>query len=195
MHNHQGNRFHDVERLRSPERIQRLEIERVVQLTLEKSSFRSLIDIGTGSGIFAEAFSKQGLTVTGIDANPEMLETARSYVPHADFRQAAAESIPFPDGSFDLAFMGLVLHETDDLLKAMQEAYRISKERLVILEWPYTQQDFGPGLEERLQVSQVLNLAERAGFTVGESFQLEHLILYRFDKAMESSSQPGSGFF
>jgi ubiquinone/menaquinone biosynthesis C-methylase UbiE len=182
MHNHQGNRFHDVERLRSPERVQRLEIERVVQLTLEKSSFKSVIDIGTGSGIFAEAFSKQGLAVTGIDANPEILAAARSYVPHADFRQAAAEAIPFPDGSFDLAFMGLVLHETDDFHKAMQEASRVSRTRFVVLEWPYIQQDVGPGLSERLEAAQVLSLARQAGFPRGEIIPLEHLMLYRFDK-------------
>lgn len=182
MHNHSGNRFHDIERLRSPERIQHLEIERVVQLTLENSSFTSVIDIGTGSGIFAEAFAKQGLTVAGVDANPEMLAAARSYLPNADFRQAVAEAIPFPDGAFDLAFMGLVLHETDDLPKAMQEASRVCRARLIVLEWPFKQQDFGPGMEERLESSQVLNLAKQAGFLEGELISLEHLVLYRFDK-------------
>jgi ubiquinone/menaquinone biosynthesis C-methylase UbiE len=188
MHDHHGQRFQGIEKLRSPERIQWLEVEHVVALSLEGMPIQSAIDIGTGSGIFAEAFAKEGLIVAGIDANPDMLQAARSYVPGTDFRQATAEVNPFPDDSFDLAFMGLVLHETDDLLRTMQEAYRVSKERLVILEWPYTQQDFGPGLEERLQASQVLNLAERAGFATGETINLEHLVLYRFDKALQSSS-------
>jgi SAM-dependent methyltransferase len=184
MHNHHhGHRFQHVERLRSPERVQRLEVERVVQLALEGISVKSVLDIGTGTGLFAEAFANRGLTVSGIDPNPEMLEAARSHVPGADFRQATAEAIPFPDGTFELAFMGLVLHETDDLLKAIQEASRVAQARLIILEWPYIQQDFGPGLEERLQPAQLLNLAAQAGLSAGETIPLEDLLLYRFDKA------------
>jgi ubiquinone/menaquinone biosynthesis C-methylase UbiE len=181
---HHGQRFQGVERLRSPERMQRLEVERVVNLALENSQIQSVIDIGTGSGIFAEAFSKRGLTVGGIDVNPEMLHAARSYVPAADFRQATAEANPFLDSSFDLAFMGLVLHETDDLLNAIREAGRVSRVRLVVLEWPYIQQDFGPGMEERLQANQLLQLAVQAGFPAGETISLEDLVLYRFDKAV-----------
>ncbi len=187
MHNHHhGQRFQHVERLRSPERVQRLELERVVQVALEGATLKSVLDIGTGTGLFAEAFTNRDLTVTGIDPNPEMLEAARTHVPGADFRRATAEAIPFPDGTFDLAFMGLVLHETDDLLKAMQEANRVTRARLVILEWPYIQQDFGPGLDERLKPDEVLELAAQAGFSAGETITLEHLILYRFDKADKS---------
>jgi ubiquinone/menaquinone biosynthesis C-methylase UbiE len=183
MHNHHhGQRFQAVERLRSPERVQRLELDRVVTLALKNQAIGSVIDIGTGSGIFAEAFAQHGLSVAGVDVNPEMLEAARSYIPGGDFRQALAEDIPFPDGSFDLAFMGLVFHETDDLLKALQEANRVSKTRLVILEWPYEQQDFGPGMEERLPPEQVFELARQAGLPNGESIQLRDLVLYRFDK-------------
>jgi ubiquinone/menaquinone biosynthesis C-methylase UbiE len=187
MHNHHhGQRFQHVERLRSPERVQRLEVERVVQLALEGASIKSVLDIGTGTGLFAEAFTKQGLNVTGIDPNPEMLEEARSHLPGADFRQATAEAIPFPDGTYGLVFMGLALHETDDLLKAMQESSRVAQARLVILEWPYSQQDFGPGLDERLEPAQVLNFAAQAGLSAGETIPLEHLLLYRFDKADHS---------
>jgi SAM-dependent methyltransferase len=186
MHNyHHGQRFQHVERLRSPERIQRLEVERVVQLALEGATIKSVLDIGTGTGLFVEAFTNRDLTVTGIDPNPEMLEAAHAHVPGADFRRATAEAIPFPDGTFDLAFMGLVLHETDDLLKAMQEANRVTRARLVILEWPYINQDFGPGLDERLEPDQILKLAEQAGLSTGETISLENLLLYRFDKAVK----------
>jgi ubiquinone/menaquinone biosynthesis C-methylase UbiE len=186
-HHHQpGHRFDQIERLRSPERLERLEVNRVTILALEGASFHSGIDIGTGTGVFAEAFAQRGIAVTGIDANPEMLEAARKYVPGGDFRQAAAESLPFPDQSFDPAFMGLVLHETDDLLKALQETYRVCKTRLAVLEWPYAEQDFGPGLEERLRPEYIETLAKQAGFERVEAIPLEKLVLYRLEKGSKN---------
>jgi ubiquinone/menaquinone biosynthesis C-methylase UbiE len=185
MHEHHGHRFNHIERLRSPERLDRLEVERVVDLALEGGPLRSVLDIGTGSGVFAEAFARRDLAVTGIDTNPEMLQAARGYVPNGNFREATAEEIPYPDDVFDLAFMGLVLHETDDLLKALQEAYRVTKKRLVVLEWPYTEQEFGPGLEERLQPTLVAELASQAGFQSSQVTSLAQLVLYRFEKGDE----------
>ena len=176
-------RFHEgIERLRSPERLARLEVKRVVDLALSGIHPDTVLDIGTGSGVFAEAFTAQGLAVTGLDANPGMLDVARRYVPGGDFHQGIAEDIPFPDGSFDLVFMGLLLHETDDRLKALQEAYRIARTRLVVLEWPYLDEDFGPDLEDRLRPSKVIDLAHQAGFQEAETIRLEFLVLYRFDK-------------
>ena len=46
----------EVERLRAPERIQRIEVDRVVNLCLEGVRADSVLDVGTGSAIFAEAF-------------------------------------------------------------------------------------------------------------------------------------------
>jgi len=34
--------------------------------------------------------------------------------------------MPFPDGAFDLVFMGLLLHEADDNLAALREAQRVA---------------------------------------------------------------------
>ena len=80
-------RFHgSIEFLRSQERIARLELERVVQLSLEGILANSVLDIGTGSGIFAEAFFKQIPAVTGVDVSEEMLERARQMVEGADFQ-------------------------------------------------------------------------------------------------------------
>ena len=60
-------------RLRTRERIALLEVDRVVSLVMENLEAASVLDIGTGTGIFAQAFDAGGLAVTGIDANPAYL--------------------------------------------------------------------------------------------------------------------------
>ena len=49
----------------------------------------SILDVGTGSGLFAEVFFKRGLEVSGVDANPEMLIAARQFVPKGIFVKAS----------------------------------------------------------------------------------------------------------
>jgi SAM-dependent methyltransferase len=184
MHEHDvhGHRFGDIERLRAPERLERLEVGRVVDLVLDGIHARTMIDVGTGSGVFAEAFAKREVAVTGIDANAEMLHGARRYVPVGNFLQAIAEDIPFADNAFDVVFLGLVLHETDDLVKTLQEAHRVARVRVAVLEWPYRADPFGPGLEERLRREDMGLLSERAGFGLMEVLPLQELVLYRWEE-------------
>ncbi len=180
MHEH---RFHgDVSRLRSPERLAWLEVDRVVELSLQGGNIRRALDVGTGTGIFAEAFSKLGLDVEGIDANPDMLAAARDLVAGVRFQEGTAESLPFPDASFDLVFMGLLFHETDNRSRAMQEAARVARQRVVMLEWPYEKQDVGPGLDERLTEQQVKDLAAKAGLKARQVLSLQKLTLYVLEK-------------
>jgi ubiquinone/menaquinone biosynthesis C-methylase UbiE len=93
-------------------------------------------------------------------------------------RQATAEEIPFPDHTFDIVFMGLVLHETDDLIKSLQEAHRVASQRVAVLEWPYRTEDFGPGLEERIPPEMMASLSKQASFRELKTFPLEKLVLY-----------------
>jgi ubiquinone/menaquinone biosynthesis C-methylase UbiE len=173
-------RFHaDIQSLRSPERLALMEVEKVVEFCLEGIHAQTVLDVGTGSGIFAEAFEAQGLAVAGIDANPEMVKTARSYVPQGEFKQAPAEAIPYPNQSFDLVFLGHVLHETDDDLKALQEARRVSRQRVAVFEWPYLDEEFGPPLAHRLKPETVEALARQAGFHEFEEVPLKHMAFYR----------------
>jgi len=172
-----------IDRLRDPGRVARLEVERAVNLAMENlNEVKSVLDIGTGSGLFAEQFAARGLQVTGLDANPEMLPAARMYVPAGIFHEGIAEKLPFPDGSFDLVFMGLLLHETDDTLVALKEAYRATQKRLAILEWPYEEQDFGPPIEHRLSPDKIVLFAKQAGFAAVHQNRLESLILYLLDR-------------
>lgn len=169
----------DVERLRSPERIKRLDVERVIQLCLEGDKFSSMLDVGTGSGLFGELFSKQGLDVTGIDAQFAMLLVARSYIPKGKFTQAIAEKLPFFDKSYDLIFYGLVLHEADDPLAVLKAAHQISRKRVCLLEWPYAEQTFGPPLDDRLNPILLEKLFRQAGYKSWKSDHLENVDLYR----------------
>lgn len=181
MHERRFNR--DIERLRDPDRIARLEVDRVVGLTLEGlKEPQTLLDVGTGSGLFAEKFAAKGLKVTGLDANPEMIKIARQYVPDGIFQEGIAEQLPFPDESFDLVFMGLILHETDDTLAALREAYRVTLQQVAILEWPDEEQSFGPPREHRLSFEKISSFARQAGFSTVSSTRLENLVLYHLGR-------------
>ena len=171
-----------LDRLRAPERLARLEVERVVDLCLEGITVEQALDVGTGTGVFAEAFVARGIETTGIDLNPEMVAAASALVPAAQFVMAPAEAPPFPDGSFDLVFLGHVLHETDDARRALREARRLARVRVAVLEWPYREEEIGPPLAHRLKAEDVKALATEVGFTAAETLPLSHMVLFRMEK-------------
>jgi ubiquinone/menaquinone biosynthesis C-methylase UbiE len=177
-------RFHRaIEKLRAPDRVARMEVTRTIKLALEGLvEPKSVLDVGTGSGLFAEAFAVRGLQVSGVDANPAMIPVAQGFIPEATFKVGIAEELPFGDSEFDLVFMGLVLHETDERAKAMQEAFRVCRQRLAVLEWPYLKQEFGPGFDERIPMQTIQEMGIQAGFKQMVENRLKNLTLYCFEK-------------
>jgi len=168
----------DVDRLRSIERRNLLEVDHVVKTALESIEVENILDVGTGSGLFAESFAERGLEVAGLDISAEMVESARRYVPEGDIRLGAAEDMPYPDNSFDLVFMGLLLHETDDPEQTLREARRVARKRVVVLEWPYKEGQIGPPLEHRLSPDEIKVLTRKVGFPEVESIQMANTVLY-----------------
>lgn len=171
----------EISRLRDPNRLERLEVSRVIDLCLKGIEARSLLDIGTGSGLFAEKFAHRGLVVAGIDANPDMVEAARGFLPEGDFRLAEAEALPYPDRSFDMAFMGVLLHEADNPEKALSEAGRVARKRVAVLEWPHQKDEFPPPLAHRLTQEEIDALARTAGLSITQIYPLTHTVLYFLD--------------
>jgi len=170
-----------IERLRAPERIKKLEIHRVTELTLNKCPADSLLDIGTGSAVFAQAFAGVPLHVTGIDVNDEMLAEARRLVSDACFCNGSMENIPFGNHSFDIVFMAHVLHEADDIIAALAEAARVVRLRVAVLEWPYRDETSGPPLKHRLSEKAVVHAAEQAGLLKIDIVHLDYMVLYLMD--------------
>jgi ubiquinone/menaquinone biosynthesis C-methylase UbiE len=165
--------------MRSPERVALLEIGRVVGLTVEGLEARTVLDVGTGTGLFAEAFLMAGLEPTGLDCDPVMLGAARAAVPGALFVGSRSESLPFPSRSFDIVFMGHVLHESPDQIASLREALRVSSSRVAILEWPCLDGGMGPPAGERLGPGAVRELASLAGAGMVEHIPLSHMNLFR----------------
>jgi ubiquinone/menaquinone biosynthesis C-methylase UbiE len=158
----------DLARLRTPERVARLEVARVVDLCLEGADVQTVLDVGTGSGLFAEAFAQRGLAVAGVDTKAEMVEAARTYVPAGRFQEAPAEALPYPNAAFDLVFMGLVLHESDEPLRVLGEARRVTRQQVVVLEWAYREESFGPPLAHRVAPEALAQWVQQAGFRNGK---------------------------
>lgn len=175
-------RYNDkIEKLRDPERIMRYEMDRMVQICIDGIDAQSVLDVGTGSAVFAKAFYRKGLNVAGADVNPEMIQAARDYVPAGRFEVAPAEAMPFEDKSFDLVFMANVFHEVDDHVQTLREAKRIAKRRIAVLEHPYKIQLFGPPLHYRLRPEQIRDFTKQAGLETVNTIELKNVNLYLMD--------------
>lgn len=88
-----------------------------------------VLDIACGTGIAArlaaEAVGHDG-TVAGLDANPGMLDVARTVCPDGiDWHTAPADDMPLPDGAFDLALCSMGLQFFPDKHQALNETHRV----------------------------------------------------------------------
>lgn len=93
--------------------------------------FRRSLEIGSGTGYFTLNLMRAGLIerATCTDISPGMLATLSSNAQrlHLDVEtvRADAESLPFPDGSFDVVLGHAILHHIPDLKRAFQEFMRV----------------------------------------------------------------------
>lgn len=185
-HKHQSSHiYHGTpQALRSAERVQEMEVDRAVTLTLdafhccEDQHMYTVVDIGTGTGLFAEALARKGLHVIGVDPNPAMLALAREYLPGASFREGTAEALPCSDGECDLAFMGMVFHEVDDRAQALREAARVARHGIAMLEWQPRNTPHGPSLEHRVKLEDLETLCASLGLGKPQMVELTYKVLF-----------------
>jgi len=84
-----------------------------------------ILDLGCGDGRLTQRIAVSGALVTGVDASPQMVASARSREVEAE--QARAEALPYPDASFDAVFSNAALHWVRDQDAMLAEVHRVLK--------------------------------------------------------------------
>lgn len=85
-------------------------------------------DLGCGAGQVSEALAPFVARIVGVDASPEMLESARLRLDRFDnveLRAGSLEALPLPDFFLDAAILFLVLHHVADPPEAIREVARV----------------------------------------------------------------------
>lgn len=84
------------------------------------------VGVGTGKNM---PYYPAGMTMTALDLSPRMLEQARARAARlglaTDLREADAQALPFPDGSFDTIVATFVFCSVPDAVLGLSELRRL----------------------------------------------------------------------
>lgn len=99
-----------------------------------------VLDVGCGTGILArEIASRIGTIgrVVGIDPSPGMLAVAKHLAPAVEWREGVAESLPFPDQSFEAVVSQFAFMFFTDRRQALRDMLRVLAPggRLTVAVW------------------------------------------------------------
>ena len=143
-------------------------VEGAISDALADKPFRSLLDLGTGTGRILELFGPNIERGLGIDMSLDMLLLARARLERAGLRNCSVRQgdiydLPVPANSFDVVVIHQVLHFLDDGGRAIREAARVlaPSGRLVVV-------DFAPHDLEFLREEHAHRRLGFAGETVAQ---------------------------
>ena len=140
-------------------------VEAALMSMIGDKPYRSLLDLGTGTGRMLELLAPRAVRAVGVDQSAAMLALARSRVDQAGLRnvllrQGDIYAPPVERDAYDLVVIHQVLHFLDDPARALREAARALRPggRLAVV-------DFDAHEEEVLRTDFA---HRRLGFPLGE---------------------------
>ena len=172
-------------RLESPERRERMPPEALAE-ALGLAGAELVVDIGCGTGYFAEALASRCAQYFGVDHSSDMLGIFRDKGLAERFEglrieQSQADKLPLATASVDLALHVALLHELSDIPTFHREMRRVlgPEGRLVTVDWEAKETPDGPPLEHRLPRERAIELLERDRFMVIEQPEVypDHYVL------------------
>ncbi len=101
---------------------------RKVRANLPSHEAPKILDVATGTGDLAVMLAKiPNSDIIGIDLSDEMLKRARLKKPTIRFELGEAESLNFPDETFDAVTAGFGARNFENLQQGLNEFYRVLK--------------------------------------------------------------------
>jgi ubiquinone/menaquinone biosynthesis C-methylase UbiE len=177
-----------AERFTASEEFQ--EVAKLLQLKDRKKPAQ-VLDLGCGNGIASYAFASLGCEITSVD--PDLSDDVglmaadrlRDHISSGSIKtvQAAAESLPFSDNTFDVIYERQALHHFSDLVQGLTECVRVLKpgglflatREHVVNDLQQLEQFFAGhilhqlhGGENAYSVTHYVNSLRTAGFTVSK---------------------------
>jgi ubiquinone/menaquinone biosynthesis C-methylase UbiE/DNA-binding transcriptional ArsR family regulator len=124
-------------------------VEDAIRAALAGKPFRSLLDLGTGTGRMLEMFGPELERGLGLDLSLDMLAIARDRLERAGLkncsvRQGDLYDLPLGNDAFDVVILHQVLHFLDDGGRAIKEAARVLRPggRLLAVDFAPHEQEF-----------------------------------------------------
>ncbi|MGD9971854.1 MAG: class I SAM-dependent methyltransferase [Desulfatirhabdiaceae bacterium] len=94
---------------------------------------KTILDVGCGAGQSLISHIDSGLSVTGINPSPYMLEIAHQKAAHrAEFFRSSPEDLPFEDNAFHYTSLVFSLEFVPDPVAALREIFRVTRDRVYI---------------------------------------------------------------
>jgi SAM-dependent methyltransferase len=99
-----------------------------------------VLDVGAGTGALTAELVRRGAEAVAAEPSPQFAATLRERFPGVEVQQAAAEQLPFADGSFDVALAQLVVAFMADAPAAMHELARVAR-KVAVCMWGVAEMD------------------------------------------------------
>ena len=157
-------------KLNNPERLEWVNPDLVLK-TLELKNPKTIIDIGSGTGIFARAFAKRmpDTTIYACDSADVMIDWMNENLTENNIKPmlTSENSINLENNIADLIYMITVHHELLNPEKMLKETYRLLKPngKIAIIDWKKSaEQPIGPSFEKRIPENTIMEQLKNTGF-------------------------------
>jgi ubiquinone/menaquinone biosynthesis C-methylase UbiE len=137
--------------------------------------YKSIIDVGCGTGALCYVLASGGMKVTGVDSAAKMLAIAAKKLIDKDvdlIEASVLKSIPFPDKSFDVAISSYTVHgmKEPERRKMYEEMGRLARHQVIFHDYN-EQRALITDIAERLEGGDYFSFIKVAETEMEQSFK------------------------